>query len=492
MTDDEARLDAYMAEVRAKYNSDDLQKMQAKGQAMAPSTEGGDPSYPIADEADLTKAIKAVGRGNASHDAIRKHIMARAKALKLSASIPDNWNADGSISQANAAGDDLEGRAHDPFTGTHSHAHGTMGDQGGDETHDHEHGHSGDSSHGHEHPSRSASPLAERGEFTPYRETREIPFTDAECRMDSVGGGMTFRGYASIFDSPYPITDAYGEYQETVTRGAFDKTLAEGADVVFLINHDGAPLARSKSGTMQVRTDGKGLLTEAKLDPANPRAQELKSMVDRGDMDEMSFTFRDLRPTWNGDYTERNLREVSIHHGDVSGVNFGANGATKGTLAMRSRQFALVGFDPFSVTLKELRSGATLSGTSAATLKHVLSLVAAADTAVDQAQPLLAELLGVPNPDVAQDAALDRALKRALGVEQYEQVKRALGDVCNCCPACTGAMCDGTCCDICTMPDIANAEIASSATDDNPIASLAFDSFEYEARIAIMEFEGAR
>jgi HK97 family phage prohead protease len=170
-----------------------------------------------------------------------------------------------------------------------------------------------------------------------YSEHRNLAVEDAECRMEPGNGGMTFRGYASIFESKYAIHDEYGSYQETVKRGAFDKTLAEGADVIFLINHDGAPLARTKSGTLHVRTDGRGLLAEARLDPSNPRAQELKSMVERADMDEMSMTFRDLRPTWNDAFTERSLTEVSIHHGDVSAVNFAANPATAGSLAMRAR-----------------------------------------------------------------------------------------------------------------------------------------------------------
>lgn len=92
----------YEALVKAKYNAEDLKAMADKGQAM-PNADG-DPSYPIADADDLDKAIKAVGRGGADHDAIRKHIMARAKALKLTSEIPDNWNADGSIAATKAAG----------------------------------------------------------------------------------------------------------------------------------------------------------------------------------------------------------------------------------------------------------------------------------------------------------------------------------------------------------------------------------------------------
>ena len=52
---------------------------------------------------------------------------------------------------------------------------------------------------------------------------------------------------------------------------------------------------------------------------------------------------------------------------------------------------------------------AKLADADEAVLKHILSLVSAADTAVDEAQPLLADLLGVPNPDIAQDAAMDRS-----------------------------------------------------------------------------------
>ena len=83
----------------AKYSADQMKSMAAKGQAMKNAS--GAPSYPIADEEDLSNAIHAVGRGGSSHNAIRKHIIARAKALGLSSRIPDNWNPDGSMSDSN-------------------------------------------------------------------------------------------------------------------------------------------------------------------------------------------------------------------------------------------------------------------------------------------------------------------------------------------------------------------------------------------------------
>jgi hypothetical protein len=67
-----------------------------------------DGSYPIKTKADLRKAIRAVGRGGAEHDKIRKHIITRAKALGLEAMVPKNWNADGSLQTADKAEGDEE------------------------------------------------------------------------------------------------------------------------------------------------------------------------------------------------------------------------------------------------------------------------------------------------------------------------------------------------------------------------------------------------
>ncbi|MGW4042952.1 hypothetical protein [Streptomyces sp. NPDC004721] len=77
-------------------------------QAAASGAAMPDGSYPIKTKADLRKAIRAVGRGGADHDKIRKHIIKRAKALGLEAMVPDNWNSDGSLKGANKADADPE------------------------------------------------------------------------------------------------------------------------------------------------------------------------------------------------------------------------------------------------------------------------------------------------------------------------------------------------------------------------------------------------
>lgn len=71
----------------------------AKSGAAMP--DGGYPITTCTGDNSVQTAIHAVGRGNANHDAIRRHIIKRAKSLGCSSLIPDNWNADGSL-QASA------------------------------------------------------------------------------------------------------------------------------------------------------------------------------------------------------------------------------------------------------------------------------------------------------------------------------------------------------------------------------------------------------
>jgi HK97 family phage prohead protease len=175
----------------------------------------------------------------------------------------------------------------------------------------------------------------------------------AEIRDADTAGTLTFTGYAALFDTPYNVYGGPddGGWVETLDRRAFQRTLNAKPDVVFLINHDGMPLARTTSGTMNLRTDSKGLFVEASLDPVNPRVIELSSAMRRGDMSQMSFAFRTKQQVWNEDYTERRIVEASLDHGDVSSVNTGAN--TKTTSSLRAMFDELVNNDEL---LQELRA----------------------------------------------------------------------------------------------------------------------------------------
>lgn len=47
--------------------------------------------YPIENVQDLHNAIRAIGRGKGSHEAIRRHIIARARALGATSALPESW-----------------------------------------------------------------------------------------------------------------------------------------------------------------------------------------------------------------------------------------------------------------------------------------------------------------------------------------------------------------------------------------------------------------
>jgi acyl-CoA reductase-like NAD-dependent aldehyde dehydrogenase len=81
-------------------NAEKLRKLVTQGKALpAPDERAG--RFPIEDQADLQRAIKAVGRVRPATEQarakVRRHIMARARALKLEHLIPSEWADDGSL-----------------------------------------------------------------------------------------------------------------------------------------------------------------------------------------------------------------------------------------------------------------------------------------------------------------------------------------------------------------------------------------------------------
>lgn len=146
---------------------------------------------------------------------------------------------------------------------------------------------------------------------------------------------IDIEGYASITDTPYTVSDFMGEYQETISAGAFKKTLEEKDDVRLLFNHDGIPVARTKSKTMTLEEDKKGLKVNATLDTRSGLANDLVIALERGDLDEMSFAFKVIRQEWNDDWTERWINEVKLF--DTSIVTYPANPDT--LVGIRAAEF---------------------------------------------------------------------------------------------------------------------------------------------------------
>lgn len=213
----------------------------------------------------------------------------------------------------------------------------------------------------------------------------EMRVSGAACQMRAAdtGDGPHLTGYASVFNSEYEVHDALGTYTEVVAPGAFARTLDHGADVRLLINHDGLPLARTKSGTLSLSEDTTGLLVDARLDPANPDVAALRSAMDRGDADQMSFAFRVTRQDWNADYSHRTIREAQLF--DVSVVTYPANPVT--SVSLRSAAVARYGTDVWGRIETALRDGRPLHDDAAEALNAVLGRTATPTPSVTEPVP---------------------------------------------------------------------------------------------------------
>jgi HK97 family phage prohead protease len=193
--------------------------------------------------------------------------------------------------------------------------------------------------------------ISERGQG---RQVRHFDIADFEFRDDGASG-FTFEGVASVVDAPYSVRDAYGEFTETITAGAFNKTLRDSkADVALFVNHDhqGIPLATRGAKTLTLVADPH-LRVTAELDPSRPDVQNIRSAVTRGEMRQMSigFTVPKARDKWNDDMTEREIKEVNLI--ETSIVWRGANPLTTGV--MRSLDEFMASLTDIDMTEDEVR-----------------------------------------------------------------------------------------------------------------------------------------
>lgn len=150
----------------------------------------------------------------------------------------------------------------------------------------------------------------------------------AEIRADA--DGIKVEGYAAVFGQE---TDIGGYFREVIERGAFKDAIGRD-DVVFLINHDGLPLARTRSGTLTLSEDDHGLKISTMLDPEDPDVKSISGKMKRGDLDKMSFAFYPEVQEWDesGDMPLRTIKKASLH--DVSIVTTPAYDGTE--IALRS------------------------------------------------------------------------------------------------------------------------------------------------------------
>lgn len=108
-----------------------------------------------------------------------------------------------------------------------------------------------------------------------------------EYRAAEENGERYIEGYFSVFNSNY---DLWPGATESVDSHAFDGALAD--DIRALINHDTTQvLGRNKAGTLELRTDERGLWGRIHINNADQDAVNLYERVKRGDVDQCSFGF---------------------------------------------------------------------------------------------------------------------------------------------------------------------------------------------------------
>ncbi len=326
-----------------KYSADDMKDLLAKGKAMKNAT--GDPSYPVADKEDIEKAIHAVGRGKATHDAIRKHIIAGAKALKLTDLIPDNWNADGTVATAKSDDPDGEVRADDKkvkcptCTGSGKILEGHRKCPDCDGT-------------GEVEPTVATTTPAVADSAprrAPRRQKRSLErgpewrtfATQFERRAAQEGNDIVLSGFPIRYSAPYSVRDMLGSFRETMHRGVASSAMESRTfDCRFLVNHEGMPLARSVSGTLVLEDTPRGLRSEAHLDGRQQSAVDLAIAVERGDVSQMSCGFVVATGGDEWRFGDDGVEERDVYSFDelfdVSAVTYPASPTTSIELAQRA------------------------------------------------------------------------------------------------------------------------------------------------------------
>lgn len=136
-------------------------------------------------------------------------------------------------------------------------------------------------------------------------------------------------GYAAVFNS----TTDLGWFKEVIKPGAFTRALREKQDVRCLMNHDeNFVLGRTKAGTLALSEDEQGLKFDCEF-PDTQGARDLRTSMQRGDIDACSFGFSVTKQSWTQTQREdgtmeevRQIEDVDLF--DVSIVTYPAYEAT--------------------------------------------------------------------------------------------------------------------------------------------------------------------
>jgi uncharacterized protein len=217
------------------------------------------------------------------------------------------------------------------------------------------------------------------GRSKPKHEER-VNVIDLEVR--ETGDGMTFEGYAAVFNSE---SEDLGGFREYIAPGAFKRSLQSRNEVKLLWNHDaGEPLASVRGGTLKLTEDDRGLKVEARLANTS-RGRDVAELIRSKTVDSMSFGFSVIKDTWEGNV--RTLNAVRLF--EVSLVSFAAYQQTAGTVSVRSSN--TIDADQLADALFKLESGEELDPTAAGLITDVVAKL----TKTEEVQEVQGDILAL-------------------------------------------------------------------------------------------------
>lgn len=164
------------------------------------------------------------------------------------------------------------------------------------------------------------------------RYQRWWPLEDIEISRAHTDG-RTVVAYASVFDTPYPVSDQYGEYDETVERSAFNKWLADGniSRAMCLYNH-GFTIQGSPSDAysvplgkpLEIEPDSRGLKTITRYNEG-PDVDRVLEAIRNGAITGQSFRGRIVRSTPNSRRysTDRNGQRTMVVRHELGLTDYG-------------------------------------------------------------------------------------------------------------------------------------------------------------------------
>lgn len=181
---------------------------------------------------------------------------------------------------------------------------------------------------------------------------RSVPFELVREDGDP-GDGLTFRGYAAVFNSPTQIDSWEGRFTEQVAPGAFKKSLRERTPVLQF-DHGSHPMIGSipLGSITAAREDEQGVFVEARL-ADNWLVQPVRDAIASGAVDGMSFRFEVVRDRWE-DADGTPLRTPDAV---VSAISRSDGDMPKRTLLeVKSREMGPVVFPAYAGTSASVRS----------------------------------------------------------------------------------------------------------------------------------------